>query len=370
MRTCPLAITVASNVLIVLVFTQYLSVMKKWHEREATWHVLFWMSYFVLRIAVVQMYSGSFLFRLGMELIEFPLKAFTVYVFIYVLVKRMLLQKKYLLFFGSALLLTFIVMWLNRLEDYFIIYPLTHTPNARYNAGYWSFYSAFFNLVYVYPVLGMGTTVYFISSWFEAQLAREKLAREKAEIELKSLKDQIHPHFLFNTLNNIYSLALLQSDKTAEMMLRLSKLLSFMVYDGNATAVPLSRELQALQDYVELEKLRLGERLEISFQATGTIPQVNIAPLLLFPLLENCFKHGSHRTSEKIWVRFQLQAFANGLDVQIENSLPEEENKQKADNSGLGLINVKKRLALLFPDHELRIHTSDTYLVNLKIRWD
>jgi sensor histidine kinase YesM len=81
----------------------------------------------------------------------------------------------------------------------------------------------------------MGTTVYFISSWFEAQLAREKLAREKAEMELKSLKDQIHPHFLFNTLNNIYSLALLQSDKTAEMMLRLSKLLSFMVYDGNAT---------------------------------------------------------------------------------------------------------------------------------------
>jgi sensor histidine kinase YesM len=77
---------------------------------------------------------------------------------------------------------------------------------------------------------------------------------------------------------------------------------------------------------VELEKLRLGERLEISFQATGEVQQATIAPLLLFPLLENCFKHGSHRTSEKIWVRFQLHAAANGLEVQIENSLPEEEN--------------------------------------------
>ncbi|MFZ5971174.1 MAG: sensor histidine kinase [Bacteroidota bacterium] len=344
--------------------------MKKWYHYEATWHVLFWISYFVLRMAVVQMYSGSFFFRLGMELIEFPLKAFTVYTFIYVLVKRLLLQKKYLLFCGSALLLTFMVMWLNRLEDYFIIYPLTQTPLARYDAGFWSFYSAFFNLVYVYPVLGMGTTIYFVSSWFEAQLAREKLAREKAEIELKSLKDQIHPHFLFNTLNNIYSLALLQSDKTAEMMLRLSKLLSFMVYDGNAPSVPLSRELQALQDYVALEKLRLGERLEISFQATGSVQQATIAPLLLFPLVENCFKHGSHQTSEKIWVRFQLHASPTGLDVQIENSLPGEENKQKTNRSGLGLINVKKRLALVYPQHELRIHASDTYLVNLKIKWN
>ena len=338
----------------------------KWYQREWIWHVVFWMVYLGLRLWVVRMYQGDFLFRLGIELLEIPLKALALYVFIYLLIGRLLQQKKVLLFaigFGCSIL---VVMWLNRVEDFFLIYPLTQHANAQVEAGFGSWPAAFFNLIYIYPVVGLGTTVYFVRSWFETVLARERLAREKAEVELKSLKDQIHPHFLFNTLNNIYSLSLAQAPQAPEMMLKLSRLLSYMIYDANAATVPLGRDLEALKNYIELERLRLGNRLEISFETSGDVERVQISPLLFFPLLENCFKHGSHRTSERIWIRFYAQATATMLEVKIENSLPEETMSSQA-KGGVGLDNVRKRLALLYPRHELRIQQQDTFLVHLKI---
>ena len=341
---------------------------KNWYHYEVVWHLLFWVLYLLLRLFVIQLYPGDFGDRLVVELIEIPLKAAALYFAIYVLIQQFLLQKKYLTFILSLTAYIPIIMFLNRLEDLYVIFPLTGSPLTKADQGFWSLKAAFVNLVYVYPVIAIGSTIYFVKSWFENQLAKEKLAREKAEIELKSLKNQIHPHFLFNTLNNLYSLALIQSDKTPEMMLRLSKLLSYMIYEGNSPQVVLAKELEVLKDYIELERLRLGSRLEISFEASGPIDQVKIAPLLLFPLLENCFKHGSHRTSERTWISFHLQVSASELHVQIENSIPDEASVVSADISGgVGLDNVKKRLALLYPEHELRIHQSDTYLVNIKI---
>jgi two-component system, LytTR family, sensor kinase len=278
----------------------------KWYKREVVWHIAFWLLYLLSRVFVLQLHPGSLGFRIGMELIEVPLKIFVIYFSIYVLIRKLLLPGKYILFIALFVLSIFVVMWLNRIEDYFIIYPLTHIAYVRYELGFWSIRAAFLNLIYIYPIAGMAATFYFVHSWMENQLAREKLAREKAEIELKSLKEQIHPHFLFNTLNNLYALALAQSAKTPDMMLRLSKLLSYMIYEATATEVSLTKEIQILKDYVELERLRLDDRLEISFHATGATKQARIAPLLLFPLLENCFKHGSHRTSDRIWIRFNL----------------------------------------------------------------
>lgn len=341
---------------------------KKWYQYEAVWHVLFWLLYLLLRLFVIQLYPGDFGYRLAVELVEIPLKMVALYFAIYVLIRQFLLQKKHFIFGITLVVYVGAIMFLNRVEDYYIIYPFTGSPLAKADQGFWSLKAAFVNLVYVYPVIAMGSTVYFVKSWFENQMAKEKLAREKAEIELKSLKDQIHPHFLFNTLNNIYSLTLIQSAKTPDMMLRLSKLLSYMIYESNSAEVPLARELQALKDYIELERLRLGDRLELSFDVSGPVERVKIAPLLLFPLLENCFKHGSHRTSDQTWISFHLQVTATDLHIQLENSLPDVASAGETTLSGgLGLQNVKKRLELLYPKHELRIHSGDTYLVNLKI---
>jgi two-component system, LytTR family, sensor kinase len=339
-----------------------------WRTKEIGWHVAFWLGYLTLRISVIQLYPGDFWFRVGVELLEIPVKAFALYTVIFFLVERLLLKRAFVFFSLTFAVFVFIVMWLNRIEDYYMIYPLTHSEYIKYDLGFFHWRTAFINLIYIYPVVGIGATIHFVRSWITNHWAKERLAREKAEIELKVLKDQIHPHFLFNSMNNIYSLALSKSEKTPEMMLRLSKLLSYMVYDANLPFVPLAKEVQALNDYVELEKLRLSERLLINFNTTGLVEQFTIAPLLLFPLLENCFKHGSHQTSEPIWIYFNLHVQKDQLTVQIENNLPPQRQPPDPNTAGVGIRNVKKRLELIYPNHELRIHSTDTYLVYLKIK--
>lgn len=334
--------------------------------REIFWHITFWLCYLFLRIFVIQLYPGTLMFRAGIELLEVPLKALALYFAIYILIRRLLLTKHYFLFIAVFVLYILVVMLLNRVEDYFLIYPLTGSDTTRYAMGFWNLKAAFLNLIYLYPVVGLGGAFYFVKRYYDIQLQEEKLLREKTEAEMQLLKAQLHPHFLFNTLNNIYSLAQAHSALVPEMMLKLSKLLSFMLYDSRADQYPVSKEVEALRDYIELEKLRLGERLEISFEASGDL-NTKIAPLLLFPFVENCFKHGSHKTIEKTWISFNLFIDNSLLIAQIENAFPKESNTPV--ETGLGLNNVRKRLALLYPGrHELKISEEDTFLVILKLK--
>lgn len=355
-------------------------------RREVFWHVMFWVLYLAIRVLVVQLYPGPFHYRLGMELIELPLKMVALYFVIYILIRHQLLQKRY----GEFWILLFIfipaTMILNRLEDYYITYPLIEDSIAgyeptslninatflrnsvtRHEDGFWDVDAAFLNLIYIYPVVGLGAAVYFTRGWFENHVKHEQVQKEKFQAELKLLKDQLHPHFLFNTLNNIYSLSQAQSAKAPDMILRLSHLLGFMLYEGNAALIPLEKELQALRDYVELERLRLGDRLQLTFEASGDIAGRRIAPLMLFPFLENCFKHGSHKTMELTWISFNLTVNNNVMIVQIENSIPDQISVTDR-SQGTGLANVTRRLELLYPGkHELTIHREIFYLVKLKL---
>lgn len=335
-------------------------------SRNLTWHFVFWLSYLVIRIFIIELYPGDLLYRVSAELIEVPLKMAALYFAIYILIRKLLLTKRYGWFAVGCIAYVIAVMFLNRMEDYYIIYPLTGSETTKYAMGFWSVKAAFLNLIYIYPVVGLGVAVYFVKSWYDNQLNQERLMREKAQAEMKLLKDQLHPHFLFNTLNNIYSLAQIKHDNVPDLMLRLSKLLSFMLYDCSVSYISLSKEIQALKDYIELERLRLGHRLEINFQTNGDIEAKQIAPLLLFPLVENCFKHGSHKTAEKVWISFNLTVSGYELLAQIENTLPLESSTNQA--TGIGIENLKKRLELLYGNrYELSIHKTETYLVKLKL---
>lgn len=356
-------------------------------RREVTWHIIFWMIYLFIRIEIIQLYPGTFLYRMGLELIELPLKIFALYVAIYYLIEKLLLRKHYAKFLVAFTTYLLLVTLLNRVEDYYIIYPLTEdsvsiyqsstnltssfwqSSITRHEDGFWSVRAAFINLIYIYPVVGLGAAIYFAKGWYTDRLNHERVLREKLQTELKLLKDQLHPHFLFNTLNNIYSLSLQQSAKAPEMILKLSGLLNFMIYDGMSQTIPLRKELQALKDYIELERLRLNTRLELTFEATGDIDQQQVPPMLLFPFVENCFKHGSHKTTEKVWISFNLVAQGDTLIAQIENSVPGELSNATGQGSGIGLANVQRRLELLYPGrYELRIHREETYLVKLKLK--
>jgi LytS/YehU family sensor histidine kinase len=186
--------------------------------------------------------------------------------------------------------------------------------------------------------------------------------------ELQLLKAQVHPHFLFNTLNNIYSFAQNTSPVAAKMITGLSDLLRYILYDCSQSLVPLSKELKMVRDYINLEQIRYGNRLEIHLDLPEKTNDLYIAPLVLLPLLENCFKHGTSNMLEQPWINLQVTLLQNELLMKLINGKTTENNGLQK-KPGIGISNVEKRLELLYPGkHQLVItNDADVFVVNLKI---
>ena len=185
--------------------------------------------------------------------------------------------------------------------------------------------------------------------------------REKVTAELQLLKAQVHPHFLFNTLNNIYSFSLENSPKTPGLILKLSSLLSYMLYDCRTDEVLLEKEIEIMKNYIDLEKERYGNKIEISWNVEGDVEDKRIAPLLLLPFLENAFKHGTSEQLEKPWLSVDISVRQNTLKGKIANSKNE---FVPFRNSGIGIQNVQKRLAFIYPDqHELKLSDEGSFFV-------
>jgi LytS/YehU family sensor histidine kinase len=195
------------------------------------------------------------------------------------------------------------------------------------------------------------------------------LEKEKLEAELKFLKSQIHPHFLFNTLNNLYALTLKKSDKAPEMVIQLSNLLEYTLYSGKETEVGLNEELKQIRGYIDLEKLRFGDRLKITTDIEGNVDRLMIAPLLLLPFVENSFKHGASTDLKTPFIDINVIVKDNLLRFSIRNSKGNESEKSEGYKEGIGLKNVKRRLELLYPrKHSLEIvEEHDTFSVGLTV---
>ena len=203
--------------------------------------------------------------------------------------------------------------------------------------------------------------------WLLKQRELLHAKQEKMTAELQLLKAQIHPHFLFNTLNNIYSFSLDLSPKTPQLILKLSSLLSYMLYDCKAEEVRLEKEVEIMKDYIDLEKERYGDKIEISWNVEGDIRDIFISPLLMLPFLENAFKHGASEQIEKPWMGVDISAASNTVKFKITNS--KNENIQYSQQ-GIGINNVKKRLEFLYPGkHELKINDEgDFFAVSLMVK--
>jgi len=198
-------------------------------------------------------------------------------------------------------------------------------------------------------------------------LKNEKfLVKDKLETELKFLKNQINPHFLFNTLNNIYALARKKSDKTPEVVVRLSKLLRFMLYESAKEAIPIEEELRILDDYVQLEKIRHSNRLDICFHKEIDNYNQPIAPLILLPFIENAFKHGINETIDETSIEIKVELKEGQLAFYVKNSHDREEGKPVSDN--IGLKNVRRQLELMYSDFSLTTNNqTQTFIVDLHI---
>lgn len=218
---------------------------------------------------------------------------------------------------------------------------------------------------------GIAAAIKLMKYWYVKEQRNLELQKENLASQLQLLKAQVHPHFLFNTLNNIYSYTQNTSPAAASMITGLSDLLRFVLYEGNQPLVTLEKELKMVQDYISLEKVRYGNKLELHLDLPAKTNDLYIAPLLLLPLVENCFKHGTSNVLEQPWVNMQVNILGKQLQVKLINGKVNEsaaaENKQ-----GIGINNVQKRLSLLYPGkHELTItNEEEVFIVNLKVELD
>jgi len=209
----------------------------------------------------------------------------------------------------------------------------------------------------------------FFKLWAIRQRSWVQALQEKSTAEMQLLKAQVHPHFLFNTLNNIYSYSLENSPKTPDMVLKLSSLLGYMLNDCKAEEVLLEKEIAIMKNYIDLEKERYGNTIEISWNVEGDVKNKFISPLLMLPFLENAFKHGMSEQIENPWLRVEISVVNDILRCKITNS-KNECKPYSLSGSGIGIENVKKRLAFMYPDnYKLEMHDEqNVFIVSLLVK--
>lgn len=318
--------------------------------------------------------AGSLFQSLIFTLLMLPVVAGGTYLFTYLLVPNFLLTGAYRLFFLYSAYTIIGAVWLE-----FMIISLILATVAQFKFS--ALNPAFHDLTVVAGGLTVAmlpaVTLLTTRQWYRTELENQRLQKQtyeadlmRRESELKLLRNQIHPHFLFNTLNNLYGLALEQSEQTPEMIMKISNLLDYLLYRSDQRSVPLERELDHLQEFVELYTIRYDEALNITFEK-GEIPSdCEIPPMLLLPLLENCFKHGVDDAATS-WIEIYAGVEQNRIHVQLANSVPAAKGRSAGldkNGEGIGQQNVQKRLSHLFgEDHTFRVTTDDAYRVWLEI---
>jgi two-component system, LytTR family, sensor kinase len=330
------------------------------------YHPLFWLLYYALTLLLytnlhVTLTPDFFI----LMLIITGIQAAFAYFNLYVLIPRLLFGRKYMIYIPVVLLVILTCSSVILLTEHVFDLIIEGRPASKLEVlTLPNLCIRFVQDVYLF---GLVTGIKFVKdSILDRQLQEEK-EKQYLETELKFLKSQIQPHFFFNTLNNIYSLTLKKSDQAPEVILRLSDLMSYMLYDSVAALVPLGSEIGYLRNYLEIEQLRFGQRLTVSFTIDGRTEEARIPPMILILFLENSFKHGVKNNISHILLTVSLKVADGSLHFRVENPVSEEESH--GENNGIGLKNVRRRLDLLFGE----AYTLDTreqerkYIVSLKM---
>ncbi len=281
-----------------------------------------------------------------------PPKILFIYLLLYVLLDRILKPGKRP-FFVFALLIAVILSLLTvRTIEVFFINPVIFHQHASTRPYFYAF-GFLFSFIDLGYVSGFAVALHQIRLQFAAKEREKSLLKEKLETELKYLRNQTNPHFLFNTLNNIYGLARRKSDDTAEVVMKLSQLLRFMLYESSKSSVKISEEIKMLDDFINLEKIRYTQKLIVSFEKQIDNGSEPIAPLLLLPFVENAFKHGASENRFESFIRIALELDAGILHFTIENSKEDNNGNHVKDNIGLG--NVRRQLELMYRQYDLQV---------------
>jgi two-component system LytT family sensor kinase len=337
-------------------------------------HGLYWLLFFLFDWLAVSGKVGRFDYwgDLKKAGINFAAAALLAYTAIYWFRVNWDLGRYRRMAAGMVVLVIVVGLLKHAAQTYFIYLPVlgTHIGNVPSWISYWKVRYVLGSIIAPLLQASIVVMAYFFQLWARQQRQIEKARREKVEAELELLKSQVEPHFIFNTLNNIYYLAQNNHPRTGEMVYRLAQLLSYMLYDSRKSLIPVEKELDYIRDYINLERIRYGEKLDIAVNTYGIIADSLAPPLLLLPLVENAFKHGIAPAGEG-WIRVDVSRRNGTLVCKVENSVPETSaiRPVKKEASGLGLNNLESRLEALFPgQHELKtLQGKESFLSVLSI---
>lgn len=339
-------------------FMDYLFSRQRW-----VIHILFWLLILAFYVMFFGRRNSNYLQTFFFVGLLMPVTIGTTYFLNYYLVPRYLMKEKYgffLLYFTYTLLgslfmammismLTFIVMAEIKIKDM--------SPASI---------DIFFLLSSLLMVVFFGVAIKMLLHWRTSKSDYDTLMHDKVEAELKFLKVQLNPHFLFNTLNNLYYLTTEKSDKAPQAILQLSEMLDYVMHSSKSVFVPLEKELKQVENYIALELLRYEDRIQIDSTVLGPSENHIIGPMILITLIENAFKHGVMKSTGKSWIRMKVECSASKIEIDISNSW-----KSKESGNGIGLENLKSQLSHLYPEkHSLRVDTDkpNEFSVNLALK--
>ncbi len=337
-------------------------------------HCLFW----ALFISSPLLFFFKVNFNLFLKPQFYILHSFIIGVFYtnyYLLIPHLFFRKKFVLYFISIIaLLAINVYFVNQIEGDFFGHPPYIGEEALEKLGLINDFKPHgkpqFSTVFSIILIAVGSCVRITSQWLHEEKEKTAIKKEKISAELSFLKSQIDPHFFFNTLNNIYSLAQLKSDKAPQTILKLSELMRYNIYDADKETVLLKDEINYIQNFIDLQRIRLAKSVDIDFYVMGEIGEKEIEPLLFLPFIENAFKHGIDYANN-CSIDIEIVVEETEISLLVINSVLKGE-RRSSSHSGVGLSNIHKRLELLYKNrHTLTIAENEKrFMVKLKLDID
>jgi two-component system, LytTR family, sensor histidine kinase AlgZ len=339
---------------------------------QLQYHIIFWLTYFVFNTFRWGSYFNDYGYSLKTNLLGFPIHMALCYLNILVLMPNLVYKKKYLLYVISILSAIFIMVFLKFNLTYLLI---THEvwPEGPETIDKLTLNYTIDMMMGELYVMTFVTAIKITFDFLKEQKRVTDLEKSQLETELLFLKSQISPHFFFNTLNNIYSLSVEKSNKTPKIVLKLSELMRYMLYDTRTQKQSLENEILCIQNYLDLERIRNDERLEVNMSVSGDIHDKEISPIILLTFIENAFKHGVNKNTGKVKIDITFKVKEDFLYFKISNPTPEitvhTDNFNKS--SGIGIENVKKRLELGYNKDDYKLsfkNKNNIFVVKLIIK--
>lgn len=335
-------------------------------------HIIFWGIYFLLNTLRWGSIHDDFELSLKTNLIGFPIHIALSYFNIYFLMPKFVYTRKYVTYTIIVLLSLYVML----LVKYSLTYYLVSTnvmPESSEEVTSLTLNYAIITMFGELYVVAFATAIKITVDWLREHSKLHELEKRQLTTELKFLRSQVSPHFFFNTLNNIYSLTLEKSNKAPEVILKLSELMRYLLYATRKRKQDLKSEIDCIQNYIDLERIRFNDTLQIDIGISGELENKVISPMLLIPLIENCFKHGASKNIGHMRIAIDINVEDDFLYFNVANTIPQNGSSSEVAtrSGGIGLSNVKKRLELGYrpEDYELDIFEKENmFHVDLKLK--